>query len=72
MTFSQDQNEDTEWNDALRRHNIIPQKEKELTEEDIIDMVENTVQSKAEGQCFQCNFQFLIGSSVPNYGGFTF
>ncbi|KAK3793387.1 hypothetical protein RRG08_039193 [Elysia crispata] len=46
----QDQNEDTEWNDALRRHNIIPQKEKEVTEEDIIDMVENTIQTKHEGK----------------------
>lgn len=46
----QDQNEDTEWNDALRRHNIIPQKEKEVTEEDIIDMVENTIQAKSEGK----------------------
>ncbi|GFR92766.1 phosducin-like protein 3 [Elysia marginata] len=46
----QDQNEDTEWNDALRRHNIIPQKEKEVTEEDIIDMVEKTVQAKSEGK----------------------
>ncbi|RUS83547.1 hypothetical protein EGW08_008726 [Elysia chlorotica] len=46
----QNQNEDTEWNDALRRHNIIPQKEKEVTEEDIIDMVENTIQSKQDGK----------------------
>ena len=47
--ISQDQNEDTEWNDALRRHNIIPQKEKEITEEDIVDLLEKTVEEKTQG-----------------------
>ena len=46
----QDPNADTEWNDALRRHGIIPQKEKELTEDDIIGLVEQTVQQKASGK----------------------
>ncbi|XP_014256415.1 viral IAP-associated factor homolog [Cimex lectularius] len=42
----QDPNEDTEWNDILRKKGIIPKKEKEVTEEDIVNMVEATVQEK--------------------------
>lgn len=42
----QDIYEDTEWNDQLRKRGIIPQKEAEITEEDIIDIVERTVQEK--------------------------
>lgn len=42
----QSQHEDTEWNDALRKHGILPQKEKEVTEEEIINLVEQTVQEK--------------------------
>lgn len=44
--FVQNPNEDTEWNDVLRAKGIIPQKEKEITEEQIIDIVERTVQEK--------------------------
>lgn len=47
----QDQNEDTEWNDQLRRHKIIPQKEQaEITEEDIVEMLEKTVAAKRDGK----------------------
>ncbi|GFQ66653.1 phosducin-like protein 3 [Trichonephila clavata] len=43
----QDPNADTEWNDALRRHGILPaKKEKEFTEDEIVNLVENTVQEK--------------------------
>lgn len=44
----QDPNEDTEWNDILRRKGIIPEKvkEKEVTEEQILDIVENTINEK--------------------------
>lgn len=42
----QDIYEDTEWNDQLRKRGIIPQKEPEITEEDIIDIVEKTIQDK--------------------------
>ena len=45
----QNPNEDTEWNDALRRHGILPQKEGEVTEDQLIDMVEETVQRKTTG-----------------------
>jgi len=34
----QDPNEDTEWNDILRKHNIIPQKPKPAPVEDEIDL----------------------------------
>ena len=39
---------DTEWNDVLRAKGILPAKpkEKEITEEQIIDIVERTVQEK--------------------------
>jgi len=46
----QDQNEDTEWNDQLRRHKIIPQKEKEVTEADIVEMLEKTLEEKSQGK----------------------
>ncbi|XP_053670672.1 viral IAP-associated factor homolog [Anopheles nili] len=44
----QDPNEDTEWNDILRSKGIIPQKpkEKEITEDEIIGMIENTISEK--------------------------
>ncbi|XP_074607920.1 phosducin-like protein 3 [Acropora palmata] len=45
----QNPNEDTEWNDALRRHGILPQKEGEVTEDQLITMVEETVQRKTTG-----------------------
>ncbi|XP_055597348.1 viral IAP-associated factor homolog [Uranotaenia lowii] len=46
----QDPNEDTEWNDVLRAKGILPpKKEKEITEDDIIGMIENTIEEKQNG-----------------------
>ncbi|KAF5281008.1 hypothetical protein FQA39_LY05213 [Lamprigera yunnana] len=42
----QNPNEDTEWNDILRSKGILPPKEKELTEDEIVSMVEQTVEQK--------------------------
>jgi hypothetical protein len=43
----QDPNEDTEWNDALRAKGIIPpKKEKEITEDQIVSMLEQTIEEK--------------------------
>ncbi|XP_061171208.1 phosducin-like protein 3 [Saccostrea echinata] len=42
----QDPNADTEWNDVLRAKGIIPPKEKEVSEEDIVNIMEATIQSK--------------------------
>lgn len=42
----QDPNADTEWNDILRSKGILPPKEKEISEDEIISMVEQTVQQK--------------------------
>lgn len=44
----QNPNEDTEWNDALRRHGILPEKPKEaeVTEDDIVNMVETTIKDR--------------------------
>ncbi|PVU86102.1 hypothetical protein BB559_006672, partial [Furculomyces boomerangus] len=44
----QDPNEDTEWNDILRKHKIIPEKPKEITVNEIYDlMVEDKRQMEA-------------------------
>lgn len=44
----QDPNEDTQWNDILRSKGILPpkEKEKEVTEEQILDIVESTINEK--------------------------
>ncbi|CAG9839639.1 unnamed protein product [Diabrotica balteata] len=42
----QNPNEDTEWNDVLRAKGIIPQKEKEITEDQIVSMLEETIEKK--------------------------
>ncbi|XP_057338744.1 viral IAP-associated factor homolog [Microplitis mediator] len=44
----QNPNEDTEWNDILRSKGIIPEKpkEKEITEDQIIDLLENTIDQR--------------------------
>lgn len=46
--FQQDPNEDTEWNDILRRKGIIPEKEKEkeITEDQIVNLLESTIDEK--------------------------
>ena len=51
-TKMQDPNEDTEWNDVLRAKGIIPEKpkEKEVTEDDLVQMLEQTVKEKTEGE----------------------
>ncbi|KAG8258043.1 viral IAP-associated factor homolog [Homalodisca vitripennis] len=46
----QNPNEDTEWNDILRSKGIIPPKEKEVTEDDIVSLLESTVQEKTTGK----------------------
>jgi uncharacterized UBP type Zn finger protein len=58
----QNPNEDTEWNDILRKKGILPQKEKEVTEADIVSMLETTIeekQSKSE--------KILISGSHSSY-----
>lgn len=47
MIRFQDPNADTEWNDILRQKGILPPKEKEeITEDDIVHMIENTIEQK--------------------------
>lgn len=49
----QDPNEDTEWNDVLRAKGIIPEKPKskdEITEDEIVSMIEASVAKKANGK----------------------
>jgi len=46
----QDPNADTEWNDALRKHNIIPQKDVEITEEDLIALAEDAIDKQSRGK----------------------
>jgi len=47
----QNPNEDTEWNDALRSKGILPPKprEKEISEDDIVKMLDTTIQERTEG-----------------------
>ncbi|XP_066992844.1 viral IAP-associated factor homolog [Anabrus simplex] len=40
--------EDTEWNDILRSKGILPAKEKEVTEEEIVHMLETTIEEKSK------------------------
>lgn len=42
----QNPNEDTEWNDVLRAKGIIPEKKEEITEDDIVNMLESTIEKK--------------------------
>ncbi|KAL4710850.1 hypothetical protein ACJJTC_012942 [Scirpophaga incertulas] len=42
----QNPHEDTEWNDILRSKGILPQKEKEVSEEQIVNMIEETILQK--------------------------
>lgn len=46
---TQDPNADTEWNDVLRQKGILPPKPKEaeVTEDDIVNMLEATIQNKS-------------------------
>ncbi|XP_044736130.1 viral IAP-associated factor homolog [Chrysoperla carnea] len=44
----QDPNEDSEWNDVLRAKGIIPQKEKEISEDQIVSMLEETIEQKTK------------------------
>lgn len=48
ITKMQDPNADTEWNDALRKHGILPEKKKEaeVTEDDILKMMDATIKAK--------------------------
>ena len=49
--FLQDPNADTEWNDVLRAKGILPPKqEKEISEDDIVNLLEETIQKKAHGK----------------------
>lgn len=51
----QDPNADTEWNDVLRAKGILPPKETlEVTEQDLINMVEAAIEQKSRGNCCIC------------------
>ena len=55
----QDPNADTEWNDVLRAKGILPPKEEtELTEDDIVSMVENTIEQKSKGKKLHSNLNY--------------
>jgi hypothetical protein len=47
MFFLKNPNEDTEWNDVLRSKGILPpKKEVEITEDQIVDILEQSVAEK--------------------------
>ena len=58
----QDPNADTEWNDALRKHGIIPEKKKEaeITEDEIIKMVEASVKAKSGVKDVEVRFLVVL------------
>lgn len=43
----------------LRAKGIIPQKEKEITEEDLVKMVENTIEQKSQGKAEIFQFTYI-------------
>ncbi|KAI9205379.1 thioredoxin-like protein [Polychytrium aggregatum] len=45
--------EDTEWNDILREKGILPPKEPEFTEDDIVELVEKAVHEKYHGKSIE-------------------
>jgi len=53
--MAQDPNEDTEWNDVLRSRGIIPEKpkEKEISEDEIISMMDKAIQKKTLGKAME-------------------
>ena len=53
LVIMQNPNEDTEWNDVLRAKGIIPEKPKEaeVTEEQLLAMVEQTIKEKSGSKC---------------------
>jgi len=53
--MAQDPNEDTEWNDVLRSRGIIPEKpkEKEISEDEIISMMDKAIQKKTIGKAME-------------------
>ncbi|CAL4075701.1 unnamed protein product, partial [Meganyctiphanes norvegica] len=57
----QDPNEDTEWNDLLRKRGIIPEKEPEVTEEQLAEMIEQSIEESqsAEGRLGKLNLDQL-------------
>lgn len=62
----QNPNEDTEWNDILRQKGIIPQKEKEITEDEIVSMLEETIENKT-GMLFSVWLVFMYSCNCVRY-----
>ena len=44
----QDPNEDTEWNDLLRKKGILPPKPKEVSEDEVVQLLEETVKERTK------------------------
>ena len=51
----QNPNEDTEWNDVLRAKGILPPKPKEaeINEDDLVQMLEDTIKQKSGGEILE-------------------
>ena len=61
----QDPNEDTEWNDVLRAKGILPPKEeKEISEDEIIKIMEKTIQEKTASTYLFVSF--LLGRTFKH------
>jgi hypothetical protein len=44
----QDPNEDTEWNDVLRAKGILPPKEKGITEENVVQIIDDVIKNRLD------------------------
>ena len=66
----QDPNQDTEWNDVLRAKGVLPPRETvEVTEEDLVNIVENTIAEKSRGDSAlqMTEFYVLLGHVAALY-----
>ena len=73
MLFVEDPNQDTEWNDVLRAKGILPPRDAvEVTEEDLVNIVEHTIAEKSKGDSagwmhnilIEYCVQFIVNSFV--------
>lgn len=67
----QNPNEDTEWNDILRSKGIIPpKKEKEISEDQIVSMLEETIEKKTQSRSPKLWIEYLTQVTAhPNVAG---
>ena len=62
----QDPNEDTEWNDILRKKGIIPEKEKKVEDDDILFAAHEIKQAQMASKSNYCiKYSFNLAKKNP-------